>query len=520
MKNKNIFSNIFFLLLSVLLFCLSQPSLIFEDGCSFIAWFAYIPVFVLLEKVSLKKSFIYGALYGFLSYSLLCWWLSAFGILAVLFVAFLFSLYNSFVFFLIVWSRKIFPSKLADFFWIFRAFPFLCMEFLRTKGILAFSYGIIGYSQWKVPAFLKFASFFGVWGVSFLIVLFGSLSAKIIFEHAVRENLKKLTGFFSILLAIFAYWEISSLVVKKTSSGRIPVVLVQNASSAKSSSIDDFINDFSLLKKLTEDALASHPETELVVWPETAIVPDILRHLENSKDSKRKELSGNLVSYFKNSKRSFLIGNNHSDGNGIHNSALYFSPESQSVEAYDKIKLVPFTEYWPRFLEFKFLDGVKASLNCEDFVPGDEVKSFRLKNFEFSVPICFEDSFSPLMRKMKDSGADFFVNISDDAWAKSEAARKMHLSMSAFRCAEYAAPMIRSTIDGKTCILDAGGKVVSEIDSASDGYLFGEVEIFDSSRTLYFVIGDSLVFGLCVLVFVFLLILSVRFVKVEVYGRR
>lgn len=519
MKRNNLFDFIL-LLFSVIFLSLSQPSFIFEDGCSFFAWFAYIPFFILSSRVSIRASFLWGAAFGFLFCAFLCPWLSEFGLIALFFVCGVFAFYNSILFFMLAFFKKSFPERFSGCFWIFRVLPVLAIEYLRTKGILAFSYGVIGYSQWQIPAFLKLSSIFGVWGVSFLILLLNSLLAEIISERNLRDNLKKIAFCLSLVFSVFLFEIFSPYFSVKEASSPISFVLIQNASSASSRNISDYERDSLLLQKLTDDAFASSQNTELVVWPETAIVPDFLYFSKSSSDKRRHELSDNLVSYIKSKNSTFVIGTNHREGQKTFNSAACFSPEEQEFEVYYKNNLVPFTEYWPSFLDFDFFARIKAALNCEGFEKGSEVKVFATGGFNFAVPICFEDSFSPFVRRMKKNGADFFVNISDDAWASSEAARNMHLSMSAFRAAEYSSPFMRSTIDGKTCVIDSNGKVISQISSVTDGFLCGNLEVVKNSHTVYFLIGDIFIILITIFVFVLLLILSVGFVKVNVYGRR
>lgn len=522
---KNNLSEAALLVCALVLLSVSQPSFLFEDGLSFCAWISYIPFFILAERVALKKSFLYGFLYGFLAYLCMCWWLSSFGLVAISFVCFLFAFYNAGLFFLLYFSKNIFPQGLKKYFWIFRVALVLCVEYGRTHGIFGFSYGIIGYSQWKNPVFLKFASLFGVMGVSFVILLVNSLLAKIISEKNIVRNLRAVCFCISFLSGISIYWLVPPFFPKNISSESLNVALIQNSSSAHSASISDYKKDAALLKSLSDEALRLFPETELVVWAETAVVPDIIYHLNNKADSERHSLAVDLNSYFRSKDCSFLIGNNHIDEAGTHNAALYFSPSQNDVGVYNKNHLVPFTEFWPDFLDFKIFDRIKDSLNCEFFAHGSGFKSFSIKNssgstLNFAVPICFEDSFAPVVAEMKKNGADFFVNISDDAWSGSEPARNMHLSMSAFRCAEFSSPMVRSTIDGKTCALDSSGKVISEIDSGCDSFLCAKLAVEKNSRTFYLFAGDLPVQILCALVLLLLLILSARFVKVSVYGRR
>ncbi|MCR4821562.1 MAG: apolipoprotein N-acyltransferase [Treponema sp.] len=493
---------------------LSQPSLLFENGLFLLAWTAFIPLFILLENISIKSSALYGFAYGLLFYYGLCWWFSSFGFIALSFVAFLHGFYFALVFFLIAWSKKVFPKRFSSLHWLFRVFILLSFDFIRSRGMLGFSYGICAYSQWHLAPMLKFASFFGVNGVSFLIYSFNSILAKIIYEKDFSGNLKKLSFFLSLIVSIL----ILNLLPEKEGKVRtLHYALIQNASSASSSTIDDYVRDFELLKSLTDKALESEKNTELVVWPETSVVPDIIYHLKHTSDYKRHSLALSLVEYIKSKNISFITGNNFLDGDGVHNAALFFTPDG-GVEFYLKNHLVPFTECWPDFLDSKVFDGIKKRLNCEFFAPGKEVRVFKMKALSLAVPICFEDSFSPLLAEMKALGADIFVNISDDAWAHSVAAQNIHASMSVFRSAEYGTATLRSTIDGKSCMIDWHGKIIEELSPGIDSFLAGKLSIPENSRTLYSFTGDFIYFVLTLATISFLLILLVLFVKVKVYG--
>ncbi|WP_407426834.1 apolipoprotein N-acyltransferase, partial [Treponema sp.] len=496
--------NFLLLFLSVFLFLLSNPSFLCEDGISFLSWVCYFPLFLLLDRISLKKSFLYGFAYGFISYILLCWYLSSFGFAALSFVSFLFGFYYSVLFFILIWAKIVFPSKYRNFFWLFRIFILISFDLLRSRGIFGFSYGITGYTQWKNPVFLRFSSLFGVNGVSFLIYLFNSL----IYELLIFKN-KQISAFFSIFPAVFIFYLFP---YQTTEKSELNIALIQNSSSASSNSISDFENDALLLKNLTDKALEYSPETELVVWPETAIVPDIIYHSENFSDSRRHRLAVDLIDYFKEKKCAFLTGNNHIAGKRNYNSAVFFHPDNKNFEIYSKNHLVPFTEFWPSFLDFKFFDFIKKRLNCEFFSMGNEISVFKIGGLIFASPICFEDSFSPLICLMKEKDADFLINISDDAWSNCKEAQKIHLSMSVFRAAEYNSPVIRSTIDGITCIIDCHGKVISYLKSGTDSFLTHKLGIPKNSKTMYFYIRDYPFFLILIFTIILLLIFSVQFV--------
>ena len=501
--------------LSVCLFVLAQPGFVFKTGCAFFAWFAYIPLFLFLDSASIRRSVASGFFYGAVSYFFFCFWLSSYGVVAISFVCFLFATYYALLFFLIAFAKRYMPPRCERFFWLVRCCIFLTVEYVRTRGVFGFSYGIIGYTQWRNPVFLKFARLFGIWGVSFIIMLVNSLCAQIIAERSISKRVREIRLCLSLLLALHLFYGISDVMKNETKSRTLKIALIQNASSADSASLDAYERDVFRLEALTDAALRLYPDIQLIVWPETAVVPDIFYYLNHPRDRQRHELSLQVTAYIKTTQKSFIVGNSYFDGSETHNSALYFDSVQKNVAVYSKNHLVPFTEYWPKFLDFPCFEPIKTRLNCDFFTAGTDITVFSFDSTHFCVPICFEDSFAPFVRKMKQSGADFFVNISDDAWAHSRAAQNIHLSMSVFRSAECAVPFVRSTIDGVTCVINENGAVTEQLESGTDDFLVSDVAIPAHGNTMYVLLGDFCVIVLSCLTGVLLLILSIRFVKVR-----
>ena len=57
--------------------------------------------------------------------------------------------------------------------------------------------------------------------------------------------------------------------------------------------------------------------------------------------------------------------------------------------------------------------------------------------------ICYEAIFPELVREFARQGAEFFVNITNDAWFGNSSAPYQHFAMAAMRCVENRRPMIR-----------------------------------------------------------------------------
>src|SRR5204863_1358860 len=82
-----------------------------------------------------------------------------------------------------------------------------------------------------------------------------------------------------------------------------------------------------------------------------------------------------------------------------------------------------------------------------------------LPNAQFGVPICYEDVFPALTRRFIAGGADFLVNITNDAWYGPTSAPQQHLAQATLRAIENRVPLVRAANTGISAIVDIDGRV-------------------------------------------------------------
>jgi len=87
--------------------------------------------------------------------------------------------------------------------------------------------------------------------------------------------------------------------------------------------------------------------------------------------------------------------------------------------------------------------------------------------FRFGVLICFEDIFPHLAREFVKDGANFLVNMTNDAWFGDTAAAEQHLQASVFRAIENRVPVIRAANTGVSCFIDPTGEVTGRVTGVS-----------------------------------------------------
>lgn len=531
--------NSILLVIGALFFALSHPNFIFLNGFPFLAYFSFVPLFILLRRVRLRYSFLWGALYGAFSYFLFGFWLIFFHPLAIKIVV----IYYFFLFMLLCPLLKIADTAFPKYGFIVQWIIFVSYEYVKTLGFMGFSYGITGYTQWELPAVIQIASLFGVWAVSAL-VLFPSvlLAAFFNFKSCINLAEKPVAGkgiSYAIYKNAAIAWFICFLCclifgysarTDYTECQNVKVALIQHNEDPWAGGSDSYRDNFEKLRNLSDAALKAHPDIKLIVWPETAFVPRIEWHYKYRENDEIFELVSDLLSYMDSSSSSFLIGNDDAvfqlkentsseflteEGRTDYNAALLFTPGKNIIppkpERYRKIRLVPFTETFPYKKIFPCVYEFLLKNDTHFWEKGEEEKVFVLDKLKFSVPICFEDTFGYISGNFANNGAEIIINITNDAWAGSAACQYQHLSMAVFRAVETRRPILRSASSGQTAYIDMNGKIVEMLPAFTENFLAVQVPIAEKPvQTLYMKYGDS--FGVCALCLSCLILIFV-FVK-------
>ncbi len=167
-------------------------------------------------------------------------------------------------------------------------------------------------------------------------------------------------------------------------------------------------------------------------------------------------------------KTPILIGAVTSKSINYYNSAILISAEGKVLKQYDKLHLVPFGEYVPLEKHFPFLRNI-IGVPIGDFTAGSEHTVFKLSaishqpSANFAVMICFEDILPELSRRFVKNGAQFLINITNDAWFMESSAPYQHTAASAFRAIENRVPVVRAANTGVSCFIDQNGRIYDKI---------------------------------------------------------
>jgi apolipoprotein N-acyltransferase len=248
---------------------------------------------------------------------------------------------------------------------------------------------------------------------------------------------------------------------------------------------------------LTEEAAKSNPQ--LIVWPEASTPGFVLNDhsLLRRMGSMMRRLNTHLLigsaeypKFFKaSSKRKLSRGN----------TALFFSSEGKVLGQYLKIRLVPFGEYIPYEEIIPWPDFIVQSGKRSFDIAGNEVTLFRVDEIRFGTLICWEVLFPDLTRNQVKKGADFVINLTNEAWFGKIAFPYQMLSSCVFRAVENRINLVRCANTGISCFIDPYGRVTGRVTNGGEdifvsGTLTQQIHI-SPPGTFYTRHGDVLVYG-------------------------
>jgi apolipoprotein N-acyltransferase len=375
------------------------------------------------------------------------------------------------------------------------------LEFIRSCFPMSgFPWGILGYSQYQNIYLIQIAEFTGVFGISFVILLVNYSIAMLI------KDIRCRTSWYGVLLTciilsgcyvwgntVLKHYDISC------STRQVKIAIIQsnigiNTSWEWTSSYKDII---SILDRLTQEVITSQASPDMIIYPETVIL---------TSPSTSIWMRDILVRLSKKTDSYILIGAPHvydqNDQVRYYNSAFLISSQG-IVDRYDKIHLVPFGEMVPGERLCPWLRRLFPQAG--QYSSGDKVVVFH-SPAKFSTLICYEGIFGNLTRRFVNNGAEFIVNITNDAWTRTDASYYQHFSMGIFRAVENRRYFVRAGNTGISGIINPVGKVKNILGIGKEGVIIDTISLC-IRPTFYSLYGDVFAY-ICLGISIIVVVLS------------
>jgi len=468
-------------------------------GISWLAWFALVPLLVSIRNLSPKNSFYVGFCAGLAHYLTLMYWLvytmSTYGHLPIyLCVAILLLLSVYLALYFAVFSMAFVRLCPNPFFCLFVGpLVWVSLEYIRSFLFSGFPWELIGYTQFTKLPIIQISDIFGVYGVSFFVVL-SNVTVFLAYLYLTRTdwqntkvNTRLTVGSIMTFVLIFcSVWFYGKMKIQSignliSSSPSTRVTIVQG-NIDQDKKWDPAFQKTSAKKYVKLSLSAKKQKPNLVVWPETATPFYFLHNVE---------LSNIVQKGIADVGTDFLIGSPSFRPRlnviEYYNSAFLVGPAGNVYGKYDKAHLVPFGEYVPFKEWLPFLGKMVASVG--DFHRGQKGHTIQWGRYRIGIQICYEIIFPNLSRAMTKNNAALLINITNDAWYGRSSAPYQHFSMAIFRAVENRRSLIRSANTGISGFIDPSGKVVASTPLFQDAVMTRAVPILNET-SLYSRFGD------------------------------
>jgi apolipoprotein N-acyltransferase len=368
------------------------------------------------------------------------------------------GIYGAFATGVSAWLRRRWALPVNSFLLLVLPFMWALSEWLRGTVFTGFPWVSSGYAH-NATLLAGYAPLIGVYGIGAMVAL---AAAALVILATQRQRLLGA----GLLAGVFALgFGLQQIEWTREHGKPLSVRLLQGNVAQDQKFDKDFIGS---ALKLYHDMLTAAP-ADLIATPETAIVlfpqqlpPDYLT---------------SLAEFSHRSGSTLMYGIPFVDGPGLYtNSVGGVAPDGRSYR-YDKHHLVPFGEFIP--LGFRwFTDLMRIPLG--DQTRGAAVQApFAVKDQLVLPNICYEDAFGEEIAgqlRGADKPATILLNVSNLAWYGQSIAIPQHLQISQMRSIETGRPMLRSTNNGATAIIDHRGRVVEELPFYTRGTLAGSVQ--------------------------------------------
>ena len=414
---------------------------------------------------------------------------------------------------------------------VFFAAVWTLWEWTKSNGFLGYPWGTLSMTAYRYKSIIQIADITGTYGITFLLALFSANAAEFIL-FTCKDNCEKCRNknplknlpkplensmlLCIVLLASAHFYGFHQYSKIRTPEKFLDVLIVQQNTDPWTGQND--LKSIRTSQKLcTEKLNEKNPFTnrilskpDLIVWSEAVLrypFPQGQNYYSNTPPENP------LLEYIDKTNVPFIIGAPYTidrKNRLFGNAAVLIDASGNFKGAYCKIHLVPFAEVIPG-IEFSWVRNAMKSMvgfsngwqagnqytlfevnaranpNFRPISPivYAEKKSTPRPTVKFCTPICFEDAFPSVCRKLSQSGAELFVNLTDDSWSLTSYAEYQHFVIAAMRSIEFRKTMIRSTNSGYSAVIDPAGRILKDLPLFEQAAMRCTVPVYQNQTTVF-----------------------------------
>jgi apolipoprotein N-acyltransferase len=333
------------------------------------------------------------------------------------------------------------------------------------------STGVLGYSQYSFLSLVQLVSITGIWGLTFVITWFASLTNWVTENvHDVKNIKRPLILYISIMMTILLYGSIRLIIPDSQSTVRVSGLHVYDLRETEGKELwNASENDWKKFRQICigiQNRLfeltikKADSGSKIIVWGE--ISPPVAAEDEEAFIDRAEKTALDKKIY------------------------LVVSPfvDHKNSEEQDENKLMIFDPAGKLVLtHYKFGGNF-----IENTVKGDKLLHTAKTPYGIlSGVICWDQDFPEIMRQAGRNKVDILAAPTAD-WKEID---PLHTAVGYFRSVENGYSLIRESVNGLSIISDSKGRILSSMDhfTSSEWVMTAEVPI-KGSFTLYSILGN------------------------------
>jgi len=382
-------------------------------------------------------------------------------------------------------------------------FVWVALELARTR-VSGFPWDLLGIAQTDNIPLARIAHVTGVYGISLEIMIVNTaFAAAFLLRHQRRVSLLFASFAAAFVLQIARWMPLPAFAVDRSAVLVQENVPVLDNSDWTRQYFEDTLRQLKALSHSPDLGATGNPTLAnragkgptpgLIVWPESPAP------FFSGDPQFRSGLSQLAIE-----SQAWVVAGNVSGGSDgstqnpstIFNSASLISPSGEWMGRYDKMHLVPFGEYVPLKPFLGFAGGLTKEVG--DFTPGASRRPLQAGEEKLGVFICYESIFPDEVRQFAKSGAQVFVNISNDGWYGDSGAYAQHLKQARMRSIENDRWLLRATNTGVTAAIDPFGRITQSVPRKVRTSLVANYAVVDET-TFYTRHGDWLAYACAII---------------------
>jgi apolipoprotein N-acyltransferase len=342
-------------------------------------------------------------------------------------------------------------------------------EWLRGHLFTGFPWNALGYATEAFDGLAQIAAYVGIWGLTFLVILWSALPA--VWGDEPRRWARPAASCILLTALLLAAAGTMRLHGSDPAPSGFRLRIVQpnvpQSDKWRSDNALQILEELIALSKSGEGA--NSPPPAIIIWPESSVPflideePRALALIAQALDDSSHLLMGSL-------RRSVSTDEAHQSA---FNSLFAINGRGSVNAVYDKHHLVPYGEYlplapWLEPLGLRRLVTVPGS-----FEPGRGPRTLAISPLPpFSPLICYEVIFPGEVADAH-RRPDWLLNITNDGWFGITTGPHQHLSQARFRAIEEGLPLVRAANTGISAVIDAHGRVRNSLPLGRKGIIDG-----------------------------------------------